>query len=114
MILPDDERVTTWKKKDGSVMEITAMTDSHLTNSINMLRRNAQTLLDAEMEFILSGPMPRGDHAQDAVDGCLRELSDMTPEQFLDEHDAYTALMREARIRDLEVYKTCTHHHKTT
>lgn len=29
-----------WKTKDGTVMKVSAMTDSHLRNTINMLKEN--------------------------------------------------------------------------
>lgn len=92
-----------WKTKDGKVIHISDLTDSHLLNIIAMLRRQAPARRLAEELAIVSGPRPNGEMAQDAFDEEVRILSDRSDEEYLESVPVFHNLLLEARDRKLEV-----------
>lgn len=70
---------TVWKRRDGRVIAIRAMDDSHLTNAILMLRRLAIHYATQSYDLALA--------------------SDPSPERVLAFHGQYIALVEEAEHR---------------
>ncbi len=93
----------TWTTKDGYVLVISDMGDSHLVNTIRMLDRFA-VVKQAELEeegwsFLCS---LRGEMAQYYAEQDLNELMEhgLSPCEI---HPAYPALLEEANKRGLEI-----------
>lgn len=77
-VLAQDQR---WKTKDGSVIELTAMTVSHRRNLLAFLRRNAAKLEFRDGMIALTGPMaPRGEMAAEDLGDYL---ADRDPDEWL-------------------------------
>jgi hypothetical protein len=88
-----------WTTRDGTQIPVSEMTDSHLANAIAYLERTADARLAYETANLLSGPTPTGAMAQDAYEQGMQELFDMTPDDYLEQDDAYQALLAEKERR---------------
>lgn len=95
------ENTTTWKTREGAVMRISDMSDSHLLNTIKYLERNADAMrvnLAYEM-FSYSCSAPDG--AAMCAESGSDELLEMSNEEFLNDNPKYKGLVREAKKRKL-------------
>jgi len=97
-----DER--TWITKEGREIKVADMDDSHLINTIRMLRRKAGRMkLAAELECISAESMFNGDMAKLSIEQEGARISGMSDEDFLMEHiPPYRRMLREVRIRNLD------------
>jgi hypothetical protein len=53
-----------WRTSEGVVMKISDMSDGHLLNSINMIKRYGQARLEQLRNFYISCPAPTADMAE--------------------------------------------------
>lgn len=90
-----DNRPATWTTREGDVIQISDMTDSHLINTLRMMDRKGFVPATEVIEY-LSGSRPNGDAAMDAWEEGLRELYEKIPSNKMDE------LAAEAMQRGLE------------
>ena len=93
----------TWTTKDGTVLKIKDMTDSHILNTIKMLERNAPIVQAAllgkvyDFQSTLQGKM-----AIDQMDREITGLEQSDSEEFLEEHNpSYNSLLEEASKRGI-------------
>lgn len=97
---PWHERVQTWTSRDGKVVKLRNLADSHLENIILFLRRKAERAQICGIAGALSMmTIFDGESATDVIDAELRTLTDTTPEEMLAETPVYRALCREADRR---------------
>lgn len=85
----------TWKTKDGRVLLVREMTDSHLMNTIRLLERCYAVNLSV---YLAPGLGPQGDAAQDAFDAEYRHYLDAGPTAIC---AVYPDLLKEALGRGL-------------
>lgn len=88
-----------WKTKDGEVMPISEMTDSHLANTIALFERSAEKQARAEELVMLSLPGPRGDMAEMAFDRDLAMMEENGAELVLERYPIYRHLCKEQERR---------------
>lgn len=102
-----DEDVSddTWTTKNGRVLKIRDMTDEHLLNTINYLRRRAPHAKAAQVLMLMHAAVQHhGEGAADAIDRELDGAMEMHSEDALAEAvPAYAALCEEAEERGLYV-----------
>ena len=93
----------TWTTRDGSVVRISEMTDSHIVNAIRMLRRNDlanRIALASCWESAFSDETMAGIAAQSAADDLFDDEYSDGPGEFF---PVYDDLVREADRRKLKV-----------
>lgn len=89
---------TTWRTKDGLVMDVSQMTSRHALNAYLYLHRTASRRAWNEAMNDLTGLFaPRGDAACDAVEELHQEMAQY-PHAWLDETPLVVALW--ARVLD--------------
>jgi len=94
--------VETWTTRDGQVIPIRDMTDSHLLNAIRFVRRNAGELRMREAYALdYAAETMGGDMAQDSLHAAAAQTYDQHDEDWLEEHEDYQALRREVSRRGL-------------
>jgi hypothetical protein len=91
-----------WTTQDGMHIDIEDMSDAHIVNTIDMLRRNA----DSNYESILldaycAAEAFHGEIAQDCAFAAINELEDADPDDVLEQDDCYKALCKEAKKRGI-------------
>lgn len=84
-----------WRMKTGEVINIADMTDSHLANTIALLRRKG-FVSGSDLEIYLTSE-PNGEHAQDLY---FAELSRIKTHPLLDELEAEQKRRRTSRALD--------------
>jgi len=91
----------TWKTREGAVMRIKDMGDSHLVNTIKYLERHATNmrLNQASDMFRYAATAPDG--AAMCAESGAEQLLEMSDEEFLSEYPKYKGLVREAKKRKL-------------
>lgn len=91
-----------WTMKDGSRIAIKDMSDSHLWNAIQLLRRKAPGMaMMASLQADSAASMMGGEMAQFCLEQEAANLADMEDTEFLYYHTAYPQLVREAARRKL-------------
>jgi len=93
-----------WKTREGEVMAVVDMTDSHMENCMRMMLRQADNIYDKWMIALAEegdGPFgPRGDAAQDAFDDGFNQLMQMKPTEWLRRYfPPFMAMHNELRAR---------------
>jgi len=90
-----------WKTRNGDVIEIKDMTNSHLLNSIRMLRRNGYVGIKEHSDSFLNilTYCPSGDGAYDSIDQLISKLVSEIPIEGMDE------LLGEMKKRKLKELK---------
>lgn len=91
-----------WRTKDGRVMLIKDMTDSHLLNSIAYLKRNVEKYRDHILfSTAMASAGMQGEMAIDSVEAVERFYQDATHQELLAEM-GYYKLIAEKKRRNLE------------
>ncbi len=95
---------TKWKSKDGQVIRIKDMTDTHLLNTARFLLKQAQIIINRNIEQYYSGMQPQGEMAEIEFDRELSAWESMTPEDYLEEEcPAFENMVKELEKRGLEI-----------
>lgn len=98
---PGRPRPRSWKMKDGNLILISKMEDSHLINTIRFIERNAKAYHEKMTDFYLTCIQPSGDMA---VDMFEREVSFWTEGDYTDIlPPVYYSLTAEAKKRKLKL-----------
>jgi hypothetical protein len=94
---------TIWVTKDGTKIRVRAMTDSHLLNTVAMLRRNAEAMMLREVMSMGAYAADRdGTIAADVVGDACAELGDMEHDEYLEGTvPAFAAMLNEIERRGL-------------
>jgi hypothetical protein len=102
---------TTWTTRNGEVLQITAMTTSHLENTVRFLQRNAPALQHRDRKSQMDAAervlaFTSGEMACHAIESAIaRLMNDDTPsEHWLQYQPHYRALTRELRRRQPKLY----------
>lgn len=95
-----------WRTRDGREISVREMTDSHLTNTVNMLERNAPRAQFAEgLDAIAASSVLQGDMAQFYAEQDIARQAELTPEEWLCERaPVYVAMRREMAQRGLRPF----------
>jgi hypothetical protein len=97
--------MATWKQRNGTEINISAMTDKHLVNTILMLRRNSRNVWWA-VHKELRGVAALGIFALYATEGAMDDERVFDPlEEPHSFHPQYEALMEEVNRRKLTIPK---------
>jgi hypothetical protein len=77
---------THWVTKDGRRIAVRDMEDTHLVNTVRLLRRHAPAARLVELFLMVTGPArPSGDGATMAFESGIEELASMSVDRFLSE-----------------------------
>lgn len=87
--------ITTWTTRDGNIIKISDMSDSHLMNTIKLIERKYTKTVGV----YLTGPRPSGEMAQDAFDEEFDYLNEEGPNGY---NEAYDFLVEEAARRGID------------
>ena len=102
MSVPVRSKRAAWVQRDGTVILISRMTDSHLTNTIAYLRRNREALAIRYVSGMAAYAMNAPDGAADAIDDAVDELSEMYGDEQLEAVvPQFRALRAEAKRRNI-------------
>ena len=95
-------KVATWKTKDGRVLKVADMEDSHLINTIKYMQRRAEHIQWKDvLQMSRFADTLNGEMAVDCAEQSIVELGDMHPEDYLETLPDYQALVKEATRRKL-------------
>ena len=89
----------TWVTRTGERIPVREMTDSHLVNTIRMLRRQSDKYTYLEE---MGGP-PNGEMARDDWDWAVGQCAFLSRDEFFARIPTYPALLNEAARRKLKV-----------
>lgn len=93
---------TIWVTKDGQHIPVKQMTDSHLVNTIRMLRRYAEPRKAAHEMALDAYMVDAPDGAADAANGELVQLENMDIDEYIEgEIITFPAMLAEAKRRGL-------------
>ena len=93
-----------WTTKTGHRLRICDMDDSHLLNSIRLLRRTAKLHMEREIAAAYAvGSTLNGEMAQFYCDLDINRMENTSVDEFLDATPAYARLVAEAERRGLEI-----------
>lgn len=101
--LADIVRPKRWRMRDGTWIDLVDMTDSHLTNTIAFVERNARALcrMHHSMAWDLPFPMFNGEMAQDMAEAEYYHAQDLLMGvQRVEDLPIYHALVDERNRRD--------------
>ena len=98
-------KASLWRCKDGSVVAIKDMTDSHLANTIKMLRRGVRRQNQANLSAAYSVSFGlQGEMAQLFVEQDIDCMEEFDEDEWLSGNvPQYDKMMREAEKRGLDV-----------
>lgn len=97
-----DAPVGYWKTKDSILILIADMSDKHLVNSINMLKRTVHGMHEVDkMSALDCLSYHGGEMAEIAISQQVDEMWDMTDEEYLERNEKYQELTTEAERRGL-------------
>lgn len=88
-----------WRTREGVVIPVRDMTDSHLTNAIRFLERREESIRLHIFLATFGGPGPSGEAAQDAYDA---EVGRMADADFEDVYPPYRWLIDERDRRGIQ------------
>lgn len=94
---------TIWVAKDGQRVRVKDMGDTHLVNTIRLLRRHATRLIDENLSaaYSIEGYL-QGEMAQVAIAQDIDILEESDPEELLaDSVPCYETMLDEAERRGL-------------
>jgi hypothetical protein len=101
------KQTAVWTTKQGEKIRICDMKDSHLINTIKLLRRNAATRIHQELQAAYSCLAGlRGEMAQFYCERDIDRLEEMDPDVLLRNYEIYEKLTKEAERRNLDIYAT--------
>lgn len=72
-----------WKTRDGRVISVKDMETSHVQRALAMLKRKGFVGPSTVLAY-LSGPVPQGEHAQDAFNAEFAEITTRPMNPFVD------------------------------
>lgn len=72
-----------WKTKEGKIIQVKNMTNSHLTNAIKYLEKRLNKFSRDTDKYYYGGIQPQGDMAIDCFEAELREREDYTETMLL-------------------------------
>ena len=98
----DEDDRKTWLTRDGRILLIINMEDTHLVNTIRYLEKTAPARMTALAMNMLSYAADAPDGAADCAEAGAMELADMPVEEFLANDRKYQALLKEAKRRKLK------------
>lgn len=97
---------STWTTKNGEVIKIRDLTDSHLLNIINMLIRSAAARHQQEISAAWSALAgTRGEMAEYYLEQDINRLEDMSPLEFLYNQEGFEQLVAEAHFRKIQKFE---------
>jgi len=87
--------------RDGTLIKIRKMTDSHLANAIAMVERNADIQAHRRVEeLLIFSSTIQGEQAGYSIDNEIDCLEEYGGDYLLDNNTAYQNLLAEQRHRD--------------
>jgi hypothetical protein len=90
-----------WKTKNGEILDVKDMTDSHLLNAINYIKRtNYSYRTGMAFEAEMAAGTMMGEMAQDSLEGIANSYYNATDQEILKER-GYYKLLAEKRKRNL-------------
>lgn len=103
--IEEDVRKKVWTTRDGQRMKISDMADSHLTNTINLIRRATTQWRDTTLkEMYRTLGLVRGEQAIWDIEHDIDRLEESTIDEIAEEQvPHFENLMAEATKRKLEV-----------
>lgn len=93
----DDELYTQgyWMDSNKQWIHLSAMSDDYILNVYYYLQRTSEQALEHDVRSMIECPRPTGEMAQDCFDDDFNMLLEMTPEEYMEEHPFYDALVNE-------------------
>lgn len=88
-----------WKCKDGTIIRICDMKDSHLINCIEFIKRFAQNKMNIQHQVFLTLPEPSGEMAMDCYNSAIEQMAEEIWEDFAP--PIFDKLLKEAKRRKL-------------
>lgn len=92
-----------WTMKDGTKIRIKDMGNSHLLNTLKMLKRAGKARLNRDLHWFWSVPEPSGEMAQLDFENGEQRLLDREWDDYMP--DIFSDLVEEADRRGLDGYK---------
>lgn len=94
------KRNAQWRMRDGTLILIRKMTDSHLTNAIAMCERVAEARAQRQVNelYLFAGGI-QGEQAGYALDAMIDELEEYGGEALLEDNTPYQLLLAEQAHR---------------
>lgn len=94
-----------WKTRSGHLVKITKMSDEHLINAINMLKRTAPGMHKLDIETAWDGLVcTHGEMAEMAIEYEIDRLENESDEEYIEGNEKYQELTAEAERRGLWQY----------
>lgn len=92
-----------WTTKDGQRLHVSEMTDSHLLNTIRFIGRNAFAFQMRDAFELWNGAeSTNGEMASYSLEQEGERIAEMSDWEYLEHHEVYQAMLREAKRRGLE------------
>lgn len=91
-----------WKMRNGELIKIAEMSDEHLVSSINMMKRSAHGMHEADIESALDClSYHGGEMAEMAIEHQVDQMYNESDEEYLEHNENYQELTEEADRRGL-------------